>query len=187
MLEKNFMSQSEIVNKFVDPSADYEMNSYDYVVRPNASAGAITITLPEVSQCKGRFYSIVPRDATNNITITDQGDSESWSGDAVLSNVGESAMFYSDGLKWTRICGYRVVRGETSITGSANVDTGLSHVIEAVACLGTDASLDAFGVNVTAISSGTVTMKVWKPTSSSDCTPAASTVATLVRWIAIGI
>jgi hypothetical protein len=104
MLEDRFAQQSEIVDKFHDPSADYQMKVYDLVLRPSASpaTGAITITLPSVSEAKGGFYSIVARDAdgTNTITIQDKDDSEAWAGDYTLNGVGDKILLYSDGLTW---------------------------------------------------------------------------------------
>lgn len=93
-----------VVDKFVNPNADYAMSTRDYVVRPSADedSGAITITLPPVADAKGRFYSIVARDAdgTNDITITDNDDSECWANDIVMDSKCERVLAYSDGLCW---------------------------------------------------------------------------------------
>jgi hypothetical protein len=83
--------------------------------------------------------------------------------------------------------GYKLARGETSVTGSADVDTGLSTVVAVVASLGEDAALT--GALASAALSGTaghITLKVWKPTAVDDCTPIAATIAKKVDWIAIG-
>ena len=75
--------------------------------------------------------------------------------------------------------------GKTSITGSGIVASGLTAITAVVVCLGQDASLAAIGA--TATWSGTnITIKVTRPTSNLDCTPVASTAATVVNWIAIG-
>jgi len=92
------------VDKYHDPNADYAMTTRDYVMRPSADgdSGAITLTLPPVAEAKGRFYSIIVRnaDAVNTVTIQDQDDSECWIGDVVLNGKCDRALFYSDGLAW---------------------------------------------------------------------------------------
>lgn len=94
----------EVVDKYHNPSDDYSMTTRDYVLRPSAAfaSGGITITLPNVSEAKGRFYSILAYDADNlnTITITDNDDSEYWLGDIVLDTAGDRALLYSDGLCW---------------------------------------------------------------------------------------
>lgn len=93
------------VDKYHDPIANYVMNTRDYVLRPMATpaTNAITITLPPVAEAKGRFYSIVARqaDAVNTITIEDNNnDSECWVADIVLNAKCDCLLLYSDGLKW---------------------------------------------------------------------------------------
>lgn len=94
-----------IVDKYHDPQANYQMTPYDYVLRPqaNGQTGAITITLPPVAEAKGRWYSIVAReaDAINTITVEDKDDSECWVGDIVMDAKCNTLLLYSDGLKWT--------------------------------------------------------------------------------------
>ena len=105
MLEDRFSQHDkEVVDKFHDPEASYTMTVRDYVIRPyaNADTGPITITLPPVSEAKGRFYSFLTReaDAVNSITVTDNNsDSECWD-DTIFYSACESALWYSDGLYW---------------------------------------------------------------------------------------
>jgi len=103
-LEQNEAQQyREVPDKYVAPNADYEMSTYDYVVRPSTQgAGPITITLPRVAEAKGRWYSIVCRAASgvNIVTIQDRDDSECWPGDLTMNAKCDNALFYSDGLKW---------------------------------------------------------------------------------------
>jgi hypothetical protein len=94
-----------VVDKYDDPSADYQMTTFDYVMRPiaNSITGAFTLTLPPVAEAKGRFYSIVARtaDVTNTVTIEDcNNDSECWEGDITLNGKCDKALLYSDGLCW---------------------------------------------------------------------------------------
>jgi hypothetical protein len=88
---------------------------------------------------------------------------------------------------------YKLARGVSSITGSGTVVTGLATVVAVVATMQADASLTN-GTSVTATigdqagspAAGSVILKVWKPTSSSDGTPVASAAAVSVNWVAIG-
>ena len=104
-LEDRFAQHDkEIVDKFHDPNATYEMSTRDYVMRPSADAGSgpINIVLPYVSMAKGRWYSIIARnaDAVNTITVQDRNDSECWVGDIVMNGKCDRLLLYSDGLAW---------------------------------------------------------------------------------------
>jgi len=93
------------VDKYHNPNANYTMTTRDYVMRPSADgdSGPITITLPPVAEAKGRFYSIVIRnaDAVNTVTIVDNNDdSECWLGDMVFNGKCDKILLYSDGLCW---------------------------------------------------------------------------------------
>ena len=94
----------EVVDKFIDPAADVQMTTYDYVVRPSADgdSGPITVTLPPVADAKGRFYSIIilNADAVNTVTIQDKDDSECWIGDIVANGKCDRCLMYSDGRAW---------------------------------------------------------------------------------------
>lgn len=77
------------------------------------------------------------------------------------------------------------VGGIATITGSGTVTAALNSITAVTATLGANAALA--GTYVTASFSGlTITLKVWKPTATGDCTPIASTAALAVQWIAIG-
>ncbi len=96
-----------VVDKYHDPIATYQMTTYDYVMRPTATpgTGVITINLPPVAEAKGRFYSIIARqaDAVNTITVADLDDSECWGGDIVLNAKCDQLLMYSDGLAWISV------------------------------------------------------------------------------------
>ena len=109
MLESRSKHHEQGQDKYVVPLASYSMTTRDYIVRPDATAGAMTITLPPVGECKGRFYSIFAYFANNTNTITIRpftstgfagGDAEGWAGNLVLNEMGRGATFYSDGRKW---------------------------------------------------------------------------------------
>jgi len=98
-----------VVDKYHAPVATYAMSTRDYVLRPgaNGDTGAIIISLPPVAEAKGRFYSIIARnaDAVNTITVQDLDDSECWVGDIVLNGKCDRLLMYSDGLAWTNCAG----------------------------------------------------------------------------------
>jgi len=98
----------EVVDKYVNPVADYAMTTRDYVVRPavGPTTGPITVTLPPVAEAVGRWYSIVCRDADviNTVTITHNNDSECWANDIVFNGKCDRCLFYSDGLAWYPGC-----------------------------------------------------------------------------------
>ena len=104
-LEERGAQQDKIPgDKYVNPNADYEMSTYDYIVRPSADAasGPISVTLPRVTEARGRFYSIVCRnaDGVNTVTLQDRDDSECWLADIVFDGKCDKMLMYSDGLCW---------------------------------------------------------------------------------------
>jgi len=102
--QNNEQHYREVVDKYVNPVDDYQMTTRDYVVRPGADgdSGPIVLTLPPVAEAKGRFYSIIVRnaDALNTVTVQDKDDSECWIGDIVFDGKCDRGLFYSDGLAW---------------------------------------------------------------------------------------
>jgi hypothetical protein len=87
--------------------------------------------------------------------------------------------------------GYKIARGVTAVTGTADVTTGLATVVSCTATLATDVSLNAndASISIPTQSGGTaghVTLKVWKPTATNDVTPIASTSATNTAWLCVG-
>jgi hypothetical protein len=102
--DRGAQHDKEVVDKYHAPNVSYQMATYDYVMRPSANgiSGPIVIVLPPVAEAKGRFYSIIARqaDAVNTITISDDNDSECWVADIVLNAKCDRALLYSDGLAW---------------------------------------------------------------------------------------
>lgn len=84
--------------------------------------------------------------------------------------------------------GYAIARGVSSITGTSTFATGLATVVACGASLGENAALTGNAVSVDPApgTAGQITVKVWKPTASGDCTPIAATAAKSVNWWAIG-
>ena len=124
MREDRFWGQDTVVDKYHAPNADYQMTTRDYVMRPSAdpTSGPIVITIPPVSEARGRFYSIVARDAdgTNTITIEDfKDDSECWAGDIVLNGKCDEVLLYSDGMKWFMLGKVLTYTGTTVVPTTA--------------------------------------------------------------------
>ena len=104
-LEDRFAQHDKVVvDKYTNPQAAVQMNNWDYVVRPSANgvSGPWILTLPPVAEAKGRWYSIICRDAdgVNTVTLTDAGDSECWDGDITFDAKCDRVLAYSDGLAW---------------------------------------------------------------------------------------
>lgn len=84
--------------------------------------------------------------------------------------------------------GMSIARGSSAVTGSANIVTGLATVVAVVACLRTDPAIGT-AAHVSAAphaTPGTITLKTWKPTSTTDTTLIAGTGTPAVDWVAIG-
>ena len=124
MREDRFIGQDTVVDKYHAPLASYQMTTRDYVLRPDATAGAMTVTLPPVSEARGRFYSIVAEYASNTdtITITANG-SEVWPGDVVLNEKARGEVFYSDGMKWVTRSFGDVAHITALAAGAVNIRT----------------------------------------------------------------
>jgi hypothetical protein len=93
-----------------------------------------------------------------------------------------------NGLVQGVAAGYKVARGETAVTGTADIATGLATVLQATATLETDPALGT-AMWASVADSGTpgnIILKTWKPTGAADVTPIAGTGTPSVRWIAIG-
>lgn len=83
--------------------------------------------------------------------------------------------------------GYKLARAQISITGTSNINTGLTTLVSVVASLAEAAALTGHLVTCSALASaGWFQLQVWKPTTSSDGTPIAATAAKVVNWIAVG-
>lgn len=134
MLENRGAQQHAVVDKYVNPTAAYSMSTRDYRVRASAASAAYAITLPLVSEAKGRFYSIVARDATYAITVQDNDESEGWI-DRVLTVDSQELLLYSDGLKWHDVTSGGTITVKKAIT-AAQVKLIRSTPIELVAAPG---------------------------------------------------
>lgn len=123
VMAKKIYEGHEVVDKILHLTADATLTPRDQAVRVSASpaTGAITITLPNVSECRGLWFSIVARDAdgTNTVTIQDQDESEYWAGDITMNGPGDVNLLYSDGMMWHQCCGITTGAGTTAAPTTA--------------------------------------------------------------------
>lgn len=90
--------------------------------------------------------------------------------------------------------GLRVARGvHTTTTASDTIAAGLTTVLTAVASLesapvvGCNMATAAVGNQAGAPPAGSIIIQTWRPTSTTDTTPAAAnTFSRLVSWVAVG-
>lgn len=82
--------------------------------------------------------------------------------------------------------GYIIAAGLSSVTGAASIVTGLQSVQVCVGTLMENATLAGNLITMERpAAGGTITARVWKPTSATDCTPIVATEYRRVNWIAI--
>jgi len=130
---------------------------------------------------------------------TDKIDDDAITNDKVKSDAAIDASKLNPDLTNGVIgvgAGYKIARGQITTTGAADtVVTGLDTVVAAVACLEDDPTVDntawvtcAIGDQAGSPAAGSIIIKGWIPSSSSDTTPkAAETFGKKVNWIAIGV
>lgn len=83
--------------------------------------------------------------------------------------------------------GYKLARGTASVTGTTDLNTGLTTLVAITATLGEAMTSQGNGVSTSALASaGWTQLQVWKPTSASEPYPTAATSAKIVAWVAVG-
>lgn len=106
--------------------------------------------------------------------------------------VASAAMLVEDKVVVGLASGRKIAAGVASITGSGDVVTGLATVIGAVVSIQDNITTAADRPQVTVgdqagtPAAGSITIKVWKPTSSGNNTPIAAAGAVSVAWVAYG-
>ena len=82
----------------------YSLKLYEQTVIVVATAGSVTITLPNVLEAIGKFFSIYCTDLTGPATVTVQDNNESlgWS-DMSLTADADHVLLYSDGIQWNKL------------------------------------------------------------------------------------
>ena len=110
-LEKNprqmaIVPSSNKIKKLVGVAAGLSdtLKVYEQTVIVVATAGSVTITLPNVTEAMGNIYSIYCTDLTSPATVTvqDQNESLGWS-DLSLTADNDNVLLYSDGVAWKKL------------------------------------------------------------------------------------
>lgn len=80
------------------------LKTYEQTVLCYATAGNLTITLPNVLEAAGRTFSIYCKDLTSPSTVTVQDNDESvgWSDMSLTADL-DHVLLYSDGLQWNKL------------------------------------------------------------------------------------
>lgn len=98
-----FFDDENVVDKYAGKvAADKDLTVRDRVVYVDAdsAAGAITMTLPSVSEAIGMVFVIYAETSTtNNITIQDSSNDAGLS-DITLDDADEYSVLLSDGTHW---------------------------------------------------------------------------------------
>lgn len=77
--------------------------AYERDVIVDSTLGIGTVKLPDVSEAKGKLYSVNALTGnTNTVTVSEYSSNNSfdWPGDASLDAAKDRGLFYSDGQKW---------------------------------------------------------------------------------------
>lgn len=111
MLERKFVQDGTVNSdaKIIQVSGasggtSRTLKVYEQTVLCYATAGSLTLTLPNVLEAAGRLFSIYCKDLTSPSTVTVQDNDESleWS-DLSLTADDDHVLLYSDGLQWNLI------------------------------------------------------------------------------------
>lgn len=86
----------------VSKTANYTATAADYTILVDATAGAVTITLPAASSNRGRIFNIKKIDASGNAVIADGNAAELIDGAATLQTVVQwfNIQIQSNGVSW---------------------------------------------------------------------------------------
>lgn len=121
--KSNFEVNGSFGQTVTTVSSSTALDSTQSIVVCNNGATAINLTLPSVSGCSGRIYTIKKSTAsTGNVTITGTIDGAS---NYVLKNANESVTLLSNGSEWKMINNYNAASswntsGNTGTNSSTN-------------------------------------------------------------------
>jgi len=85
--------------KYVFTAADITLNINQSVCECDTTDNTIAVTLPNVEEAAGKFYSISLTTDVEDLTVQDQDESRDWT-DIVMDTVDDYVLLYSDGRKW---------------------------------------------------------------------------------------
>lgn len=82
--------------------SDFTLGIFETNTKVNLANSAATGTLPPVAEARGIPYYVELVDGTNNLTLTDQGDSDDWS-DYTLTAADDHVLLVSAGNRWVEL------------------------------------------------------------------------------------
>ena len=99
-----FFNDIQVVDKGkVVDNADASLAVTEQHVTVKSDTAAVTLTLPDVSEAKGKMFSIVALDGlANNVTVQDNNESLEWT-DVVMAGTLACLLLFSDGRTWYTI------------------------------------------------------------------------------------
>jgi hypothetical protein len=127
--KSDFEVNGSFAKKITAVTANTTLNETHSIVVCNNAGTAITITLPAVSGCAGRIYTIKKGTSTTDITI-DANAAETIDGatTVVLSDVKVAVTLINDGMEWKAITNYDAPfpMGEISYFNTTGTTIGIS-------------------------------------------------------------
>ncbi len=104
-IENNFSSVSRKYRRAsVAGDADTQaLAAYQQDVIVDSTLGTLTVYLPDVSEAKGKIYSVTATTGgTKTVTVSEKasGNSLDWPGDSTLNADNDRGLYFSDGQKW---------------------------------------------------------------------------------------
>jgi hypothetical protein len=127
--KSDFEVNGSFAKKITVVTANTTLNATNSIVVCNNAGTAITLTLPAVSGCVGRIYTIKKGNSTTDITI-DANAAETIDGTTtvVLSDVTVAVTLINDGMEWKAIGNYDALfpMGEISYFNTTGTNIGIS-------------------------------------------------------------
>jgi len=140
----SYSSSAQVGIGTTDPKSTFEVNgsvgqkvntvsasvtlddTYGIVICNNAST-AITLTLPDVTLCTGRVYTI-KRNASSTANVTIAGTIDGVT-NLILAKVGEAATLFSNGVEWKAASTYNSSSSsDWNLTGNAGTNAATNFV-----------------------------------------------------------
>ena len=105
-ISAKILNESVVVpflSKFVVKTTTATLAVYEQIVHVTTAGGAFTLTMPNVTEAKGRTYSIhLVAGETTACTLTALGSLD-WPGDFTLDATNDRVVLYSDGARWSTV------------------------------------------------------------------------------------
>lgn len=99
-----FFNDIQVVDKGkVVDNANASLSVTEQHVTVKSDSSAVTLTLPDVSEAKGKMFSVVALNGqTNNVTVEDNDESLEWT-DITMAGDLACLLLFSDGRTWYTI------------------------------------------------------------------------------------